>query len=136
MDRRADLPTQVKLLLDTHVIIWAAVEPDRLSVRARDAVSDPDNDLMLSAASAYEIEYKRERDDALRNIPPDLRTAFAAYGLTWLDVTAEHAAAAGRLPRHHGDPFDRLLIAQAVAEGAFLVSADRRFPAYGVAMIW
>jgi PIN domain nuclease of toxin-antitoxin system len=126
----------VKLLVDTHALIWAMFEPSRLSRRARLALEAPDNDLMLSAATAYEIEYKRDREPALGRMPGDLERALTTYGFVWLPVTAAHAGAAGRLTRHHGDPFDRILVAQALAEGASLVSADARMPAYGAEVIW
>jgi PIN domain nuclease of toxin-antitoxin system len=126
----------MRLLLDTHVLIWAAIEPGRISRRAAAAIEDPGNDLLLSAVSAYEVAYKRDRDPALSGLPVDLRSSVASRGLAWLDITPSHATEAGRLPRHHGDPFDRILIAQARAEGAVVVSADRRFPAYGVSVLW
>ena len=111
-------------------------EPMRLSRRARLALEAPENELLLSAATAYEIEYKRDREPALGRMPADLERALTGQGFVWLPVTPAHAGAAGRLPRHHGDPFDRILIAQAVAEGAALVSADQRIPTYGAEVVW
>jgi PIN domain nuclease of toxin-antitoxin system len=126
----------VRLLVDTHAIVWAVIEPARLSATAREALADPDNDLLLSAVCAYEIEFKRDRDATLQRLPPDLRASLSGLGFSWLAVTAEHAVLAGRLPRYHGDPLDRLLIAQSMAEGAAIVSADRWFAAYGASVIW
>ena len=126
----------MRLLVDTHAVIWATVEPHRLSARARDILEASDSELMLSAVSAYEIEFKRERDAAIVRMPADLERALRDMGFEWLAVTPAHAAAAGRLPRHHGDPFDRLLVAQALAEGVALLSADGRMPDYGVEVIW
>ena len=72
----------------------------------------------------------------LARLPADLERAAAAQGIAWLDLTPEHAITAGRLPRLHGDPFDRFIIAQAIREGATVVSADRWFRAYGLPVIW
>ncbi len=126
----------MRLLVDTHVVIWATVAPERLSARAREAIEALDNDLVVSAATAYELEFKRERDPVIGRMPLDLERLFASLGFTWLAVTAAHASTAGRLPRHHGDPIDRILVAQALAEGMALLSADRRLPAYGAEVIW
>jgi PIN domain nuclease of toxin-antitoxin system len=126
----------VRLLLDTHVLIWATIEPLRLGRSAVEALEDESNELILSSVSAYEIEYKRERDPVLQGLPRDLNAAAAQLSLTWLDVTPSHAAAAGRLPKHHGDPFDRILIAQGLAEGAAIITLDRWFAAYGLPVIW
>jgi PIN domain nuclease of toxin-antitoxin system len=126
----------MKLLIDTHVFVWGAVQASLLSQRARDALSDPDAEVLLSAASAYEIEFKRDHDPLLQRMPTDLVGSLAGRGLVWLAITPGHADAAGKLARLHGDPFDRLIIAQAFAEGASVVSADRWFPAYGVRVVW
>ncbi len=126
----------MKLLIDTHVFVWGAVQPDRLSERALSALAEPDAEVLLSAASAYEIEFKRDRDPVLQRVPTNLGAAVQGRGLSWLAISEGHAAAAGALPRLPGDPFDRLIIAQAIAEGARIVSADRWFPAYGVPVVW
>jgi len=126
----------VKLLIDTHALVWATIEPARLSGPARIAIESPENELVLSAVIAYEVEFKRDREPALGRLPADLERALTGLGFTWLSVTPAHAAAAGRLPRHHGDPFDRILVAQALAEGIALLSADERIRAYGAEVIW
>lgn len=126
----------MKLLIDTHVFVWGAVQASLLSPRAIAALRDPEAEVLLSAASAYEIEFKRDRDPLLQRMPTDLVGSLAGRGIAWLAITPEHANAAGRLARLHGDPFDRLIIAQALAEGASIISADRWFPAYGVRIIW
>jgi len=126
----------VRLLVDTHAVILATVAPERLSLRARAAIDAADNELMVSAATAYELEFKRERDPVIGRMPFDLERLFDGLGFTWLAVTATHASLAGRLPRHHGDPIDRILVAQALTEGTPLLSADRRLPAYGADVIW
>jgi PIN domain nuclease of toxin-antitoxin system len=126
----------MKFLLDTHAIVWATTQSHRLSSRIQELVADLSNDLLVSAVSAYEIEFKRDRDGTLQRIPRDLAQILPSLGVRWLNITPEHAAEAGKLPRHHGDPFDRLLIAQAFAEQATVVTADRWFPTYGVPTIW
>jgi PIN domain nuclease of toxin-antitoxin system len=126
----------MKLLIDTHVFVWATVQPDLLSSRARATLDDADNEILLSTVSAYEIELKRDRDPALQRIPADLDLAVRAQQIHWLGVSQEHASTAGRLARLHGDPFDRIIIAQAFIERATLISRDRWFGAYGVPLIW
>ena len=123
----------MRLLLDTHALLgWLADEG--LSARARDAIADPDNVVTVSAASAWEISIKK----ALGKLaaPDDLEEQVrAAGGFTLLPITIAHAMAAGRLARHHDDPFGRMLVAQALAEGLTLVTRDRRFDEYGVARL-
>jgi PIN domain nuclease of toxin-antitoxin system len=126
----------MKLLLDTHVLVWATTQSSLLSAAARTILQDPQNDLLVSVVSAYEVEYKRGRDPTLAHVPRNLIEALPANALRWLDLTAVHASDAAQLPRHHGDPFDRMIIAQALAEGATVVTSDRWFPAYGVPTIW
>jgi PIN domain nuclease of toxin-antitoxin system len=121
----------VRLLLDSHAFIWACVEPERLSAAEQDAIADPENDVFVSAASAWEIAIKR----ALGRIafPIERFDEFAVgMGLQPLAMTPLHGIAAGGLPRHHDDPFDRMLIAQARVEGLILVTRDRKMPKYDV----
>ena len=99
-------------------------------------MSDRVNTVLLSAASAYEIEFKRTRDPVLMRLPPDIEMAGAVMGFAWLAITPGHAATAGRLPRLHGDPFDRILLAQVLSETTALVSVDSRLPAYGAPIFW
>ena len=126
----------MKLLLDTHALVWATANSALLSHKARALLEDRQNDLLVSAVSAYEIEYKRDRDPTLAHVPRDLIQALPANALHWIELTASHASAAAQLPRHHGDPFDRMIIAQALAEGATVLTSDRWFPAYGVQTAW
>jgi PIN domain nuclease of toxin-antitoxin system len=126
----------VIVILDTHVLVWSATDTARLSARATDAITDRSNRVLVSAISAYELELKRLRDPTLSGLPINLDEAVIGQGFEWLPLSHDQAAQAGRLPRHHGDPFDRLIIAQAFAEGAGVVTADRWFAAYGVAVIW
>lgn len=125
----------MKLLLDTNVAIWLAQGArERVSAAARTALEDPANTLLGSAASFWEIAIKR----SLGKLDVEDRWPEVLHGLSvaWLPVTAAHAQRVEHLPWHHRDPFDRLLVAQAVAEGATLVSADARVTRYGVAVLW
>lgn len=126
----------MRLLLDTHVFVWAALEAERLSERVRALLIDPENILLLSACSAYEIEFKRSRDPALGRLPTDLIAAAVEQRFEWLAVSPADAFRAGALPRLYGDPFDRLLIAQAIGQNVGLVTIDARIKGYGVPTIW
>jgi PIN domain nuclease of toxin-antitoxin system len=124
------------LLLDTHVLVWALTSTAKLSRRAADGLTNEANRVLVSAVSAYEIEFKRDRSEELGRAPPDLIETTQSMGFEWIDLTPGHCLAAGRLPRLHGDPFDRLLAAQALAENVSLVTADRQIRAYGVPTLW
>lgn len=124
----------MRLLLDTHALIWAARDPERLSDRAAVAIAAPNNEVLVSAVSGWEIAIKRALG-RLRFPDPD-RAMLAQLAMTELDVTLVHTAEVARLPTHHRDPFDRMLIAQAKAEGLVLVSKDRVFDAYDVDIFW
>ena len=120
----------MRLLLDTQVILWQVREPDRLGSAAVEAI-DAAHDVRLSAVSFIEIGIKA----ATGKLPvhPALRQAARSADL--LDVTAEHGLALATLPLHHRDPFDRLLIAQARAEGLTVVTSDAQFAKYDVPVI-
>ena len=115
----------MKLLLDTHLLLWAAGQPERLSAATRGLLEDPYNELMLSAASLWEVSIKRGlgRDD-FRVDPRLLRRGLLDNGYTELPITSEHAVAVDGLPPIHKDPFDRILVAQANVEGIALLTAD------------
>lgn len=121
----------MKFLLDTHLLLWAAGEPGRLSKAARKLLSDPANDLLFSAASLWEIAIKRTlgRQD-FRVEPRLLRRGLMDNGYTELPITSEHALATEMLPPLHKDPFDRILIAQAIAEGITLLTVDSLVASY------
>ncbi|WP_375393915.1 type II toxin-antitoxin system VapC family toxin [uncultured Sphingomonas sp.] len=128
----------MRLLLDTHALLWALGDNPRLSMRARAAIADATNEKIVSAASAFEIT-TRHRIGKLPEavvLIPDFEAALAPFGFTFLSITVEHAARAGRLPYPHGDPFDRLLIAQANSEGVALVSNEKLFDGFGVERVW
>ena len=120
----------MRLLLDTHALLWALAEPTKLSGQAFDAVADERNDVFVSAVSAWEIAIKRALGKLLA--PDDLETGIASQGFSPLHITFHHAEVAGALPRHHANPFDRMLVAQAQAEGLTLVTRDAHIPLYGV----
>lgn len=118
----------MKLLLDTHILLWWLADDPSLPDRAREAIADPGTTVLVSAASAWEIAIKRAAGKL--EAPDDLLDVIDANGFQGLAITAEHALRAGGLPAHHADPFDRMLLAQATAERLTLVSVDIRFPAY------
>jgi len=122
----------VRLLLDTRALLWWLAD-EALTPQARDAIADPANLVAVSAASAWEISIKK----ALGKLtaPDDLEQQLQAGGLVPLPISIAHGIAAGQLPRHHEDPFDRMLIAQAFAEGFTIMTRDKRFDDYGVALL-
>ena len=119
-----------RFLLDTHALLWTLTEPRKLSTLARAALEDAQNDVFVSPVSVWEIAVKR----ALGKLqaPDNLEASIKDQGFTPLSLTFFHAEQAGALPPHHGDPFDRMLVAQAQAEGLILVTRDARLPLYGV----
>jgi PIN domain nuclease of toxin-antitoxin system len=121
----------VKLLLDTQLLLWAAGNPERLSSRARRLLNDPENELLFSAASLWEITIKAAlgRDD-FRVEPRVLRRALLDNGYVELPITSEHAVNVQTLPPLHKDPFDRLLLSQAIIESITLVTADAELERY------
>lgn len=121
----------MKLLLDTHALIWW-FGGDRLTPRAKAAISDPDNLVYVSAASIWEMSIKQTLGKL--EISGDFDKAVST-NFEPLPVTFPDARMAGELPPHHRDPFDRMLLAQAIRRGLTLVSRDPAFPAYGVSLL-
>jgi PIN domain nuclease of toxin-antitoxin system len=122
----------VRLLLDTHVLLWWLSDDRKLLKNARDIIANPDNDVLVSSASAWEISIKA----ALGRLEielDDLDSAVVRNGFRQLPIGWRHALTAGRLPNIHRDPFDRMLVAQASVEELRLVSHDRVFERYGLA---
>ena len=121
----------MKLLLDTHLLLWAAEDARRLPKAARALIDDADNHLLFSAASLWEIAIKRAlgRDD-FRVEPRVLRRALLDNGYTELVITSEHAIYIDLLPAGDKDPFDRVLVAQATVEGILLLTSDARLARY------
>ena len=128
----------MQLLLDTHAFIWWMTGSERLSQRARHAIYDDANDTFVSAASAWEIavKYRRGRLDEAEAIAPDIPGAIADQGFQELPVTVDEAARAGALPGPLNDPFDQMLIAQAVSRDLVLISNESVFDRYVVRRLW
>lgn len=118
------------LLLDTHAILWAINEPESLAMDARSAIESPSNDVVVSAGSIWEIEIKQASGKI--KIEIDLVEELERVGFDILAITAADATSAARLPLHHRDPFDRMLIAQARRLGAVVVTRDAMFGRYEV----
>jgi PIN domain nuclease of toxin-antitoxin system len=122
----------LRLLLDTHVFIWwTGGKP--IAPAAAEAIRAPDNEVVISAASVWEAELKAASGKLM--LDADLETEPAQHGIRSLDISVAHAVKAARLPPHHGDPFDRMLVAQAQLEGLTIVSRDPVFTAYQVAVL-
>ena len=121
----------MKLLLDTQLLLWAAILPNQLSEAALTLLSDAHNDLLFSAASIWEVAIKSAlgRDD-FRVDPRLLRRGLLDNGYAELPITSEHAVTVDLLPALHKDPFDRLLLAQAISEGIILLTADAQLARY------
>jgi len=122
-----------RLLLDTHVFLWWRANDARLKPEAVEAIEQADL-VFVSAASAWEAAIKVAMDKL--RIPGPFEKGVEASGFEKLVITFHHAEAAARLPRHHLDPFDRMLVAQARLEGLTLVTHDRHFEPYDVAVLW
>ncbi len=125
----------MRLLLDTHVVIWWLESPSALSAEAMTAIKDPENDVFVSAASVWEIAIKTSLGKLDLQDPGFPQSLRDEDGFQQLSVTWSHSVIAGDLPRHHNDPFDRMLIAQAQAEGLTTVTRDAHFAAYDVPLI-
>ena len=121
----------MNLLLDTHLLLWAAGQPDRLSAQALELLENPDNRLIFSAASLWEIAIKRGlgRPD-FRADPRLLKRGLIENGYTELAITGDHALQVDSLPLLHKDPFDRILVVQALVEGVTLVTSDEAVARY------
>ncbi len=126
----------MNLLLDTHCLLWVAARPDLLSPSALAMIEDPANRLWFSVASIWEVAIKRglDRPD-FRTDPGTLRAGLLSAGYEELAVDGRHVLILSALPTLHRDPFDRMLLAQATAEGMRLLTADRRLAAYGGAVL-
>ena len=120
----------MRLLLDTHIALWALAADRRLGRDARERIADPDNRVFVSAASVWEIAIKHAHGGAVPFSGEDALRFFAEAGYEWLPIRPEHAAATEGLPRLHNDPFDRLLVAQALTEPMRLMTHDSALAAY------
>ncbi len=128
----------MRLLLDTHTLIWAADEPAKLTLPATTCLRDPANERLLSAATVWEIAIKVGLGKLTLSLPYGqwMNKAIADLDLSLLPITVEYAEVQSSLPNHHGDPFDRMLVAQALTEKVQVVSADVIFDSYGVSRLW
>jgi PIN domain nuclease of toxin-antitoxin system len=128
----------LRLLLDTHALIWALNDHPKLSARTRALLLDPQVEQCVSAVSVMEIftKHRRGKLPEAEGIVADWDELMAAPGYTWLPVTPAQARLAGSLAIDHKDPFDRLLIAQSILEQAPLLSNEKLFDSFGVERIW
>jgi PIN domain nuclease of toxin-antitoxin system len=128
----------VRYLVDTAVWLWTTFEPHRLSQHARDIFADPNQEMFLSAASAWEIAIKTGSGKLRLPEPPAsyLPRRMADQGVRPLAIVHQHALAVSQLPLHHRDPVDRLIIAQAKLESMVLMTADASFRRYTVELLW
>ena len=131
-------PLDGPLLIDTHALLWWLDGDPALSSAARAAIGEPDRPVRVSAASAWEIATKHRlgKLPGAAAVAADVAGTLAAHGFEPLAISVRDAEEAGRLPGPHRDPFDRMLIAQALARGWALVSNERAFDAYGVTRLW
>jgi PIN domain nuclease of toxin-antitoxin system len=125
---------RVNLLLDTHVFLWWCDNSPKLGKLASDAIANPQNDVYVSVASAWEIAIK----EALGRLktPEPVEDAVIKNDFSPLGISFQHARIAGSLPNHHRDPFDRMLVAQAQADGLVLVTRDELIRPYKVNVLW
>jgi PIN domain nuclease of toxin-antitoxin system len=126
----------MRLLLDTHALIWWLTDSPKLSRAARRAVADPENLVKATAVSGYEIAYKQRFGKLSTGIAEDLPSALRDARLQAHHVTLDHMIAAGRLPGPHRDPWDRLIMAQALLDDLTVVTIDPVFREYGVPVHW
>jgi len=121
-----------RILLDTHVLVWAALTPGRIPAEAAEQIESSSNQVHFSLVSIWEvaIKYALGRNDF--NLPPQvLRESLFRFGYLELPIAPEHVIAVAKLPNHHRDPFDRLLVAQAQTEGLTLMTTDKTLARYG-----
>lgn len=125
----------MKALADTHALVWALSDPDLLSVRARQVLGE--SEIIVSVASLWELVLKTGKKDALLQDPlPWWEKYVVGSRILTLAIRTSHVLALGRLPELHKDPFDRILVAQAIVERMPLVTKDSRLQQYGVAVVW
>lgn len=125
------------VLLDSHTLLWWLENDGRLSDSAREVIEDPANQVLVSAASLWELAIKHHSGKLKApNLIKDFQKELDEEGFVELPIMAKHAIRAALLPAHHRDPFDRVLIAQSELENAPLVSRDAKFDEYGIQRIW
>jgi PIN domain nuclease of toxin-antitoxin system len=122
-----------RVLLDTHVLLWWLSGDQSLGKESTETISNQDNDIFISAASVWEIAIKKKK--GLLEAPDNFDSIILEEGFKHLPITSYHAEQAGELDLHHRDPFDRMLVAQAQAEGLILMTNDSEIPKYSVRII-
>lgn len=123
----------MRLLLDTHVLLWWLSSPEKLSREVYKTIATPENEILVSAASAWEIAIKTKSGKLHPQY--DLQAQIKRNRFTKLNITFSHVTLAGDLPTHHADPFDRVLVAQAICEALVLVTQDSKLSAYDVQLM-
>ena len=128
----------MKLLLDTHTLVWWLNDDGRLSNMVRQVVGSPDSDCLVSAASAWEVATKvrRKRWPQAEVLSSDFKAIVTRFGFQLIGITADHALAAGKFDADHQDPFDRMLAAQTLIEDATLVTFDPAFVQFDIRTVW
>ncbi len=124
----------MRLLIDSHALVWWFESLPVLSLPARNAITDPSNEVLVSVAALWELMIKVSTGKL--SLPADIETMVVGEGFAVLPITFAHLRVISALPRHHRDPFDRMMIAQALAEGIPIATSDRAFAAYGVQIVW
>ena len=124
----------MRLLVDSHAFLWWGESAPTLSRAARIAIADPTNEVLISIAALWELIIKASSGKL--TLPVDIETMVANQGFSVLSIGFDHLRRMGTLPRLHRDPFDRMMIAQALAEGIPIVTGDRIFAGYGVQIVW
>jgi PIN domain nuclease of toxin-antitoxin system len=123
----------LRLLLDTHVAVWALDEPKRLSAAARQAIETEENDIFVSVVSPWELAIKGPREGV--RVPEDFEKELTGEGIKLLPVLWHHTDPLKSMTYHHRDPFDRMLVAQALTDGLTIVTADRKLRNYPVSLM-
>lgn len=128
----------MRVLLDTHALLWWLADDQNLSVFSRQTIADPDNTVFVSAASAWEIatKYAKGKLPTAETIIPNLSQIVAEEGFVHLPITIDHMIRSAFLPGDHRDPFDRILAAQSLIDDLVLLSIDEKMPELGVSVVW
>ena len=128
----------MKVLVDTHIFLWAFLHDHRLTAKAKHILRSSEDELVFSLVSLWEIaiKIKTGKLNTISSSVAYIRDEMNAYGMQLLPIRYDHILALESLPHHHGDPFDRLLIAQAITESLPILTHDEKFPLYPVKLIW
>lgn len=124
---------RLRLLLDTHVVVWVLSDPNRLTAKTRTAIETEENEIFVSVVSPWELAIKGPREGL--HLPDDLEAQVDQRGFDLLPVLFRHTEPIGSMPYHHRDPFDRMLVAQAVVDSLTIVTADRKLTNYQVSLL-